>query len=536
MVLCAASCGSSEGTTLPPARLHFTDVTASTGIDFVTTFGQEPATQILEVKGGGLALLDYDGDGDLDIFVPNGATMAKPEEGPGCRLFENQGGLRFRDSTKAAKLQLTRWGAGVTAADYDGDGHVDLYVACFGSNALLRNLGNGSFEDVTEQAGVAGQSWSIAAAFGDLDGDGDLDLFVTNYIDFDIAHPPAPSSFKGAPVFTGPMGLIPAADDVYENIGHGRFRKRGPETGLEAQPPAFGLGTLILDFDRDGHQDIFVGNDSMGNQLFLGRGDWTFKEVAKTNGLGVNVYGSAQSTMGIAIGDVNGNGFPDVFTSNFSNDTNTLHINREGRFYDDVTARFGLGMVAFPYVGWASGFYDFDLDGDEDLMVFNGHVYPNATCEVMDAEFKEPALLYRKGQERFSLVNAMEGGDWLESLHCDRGAAFGDLDGDGDVDVVVLELNGPLRVLRNDALQRNWLAVELEGAALGSRVRVSDGAQTQSRWIASGGSFASSSETAAHFGFEAPCESVRVEVLWPNGKTSVFPKVPTNQRLRASSD
>lgn len=526
------ACGPTQTKELP-REVRFTDVSASTGLDFVTTFGTPPATQILEVKGGGLALIDHDGDGDLDIFVPNGATMEAPDQGPGCRLFENLGDLRFQDITSAAGLDLTRWGAGVAAADYDGDGWVDLYVACFGGNVLLRNRGDGTFEDATEIAGVAGEAWSIAAAFGDLDLDGDLDLFVTNYIDFDLANPPAPSTFKGAPVFKGPMGLPPAADVVYENLGNGRFRQRGNETGIDQSEPSFGLGTVILDFDGDGHQDIFVGNDSMTNQLFAGRGNWTFEEVARPTGLGVNVYGSAQSTMGIAIGDVDSDGFPDVFTSNFSNDTNTLHLNRNGKFYDDVTARYGLGMAAFPYVGWASGFYDFDLDGDEDLLVFNGHVYPNATCEVMDAEFAEPPLLYVRESDRFRLATPKEAGPWLGEPHVDRGAAFGDLDGDGDVDVVVLELNGPLRVLRNDARTAPWLSVVVAGGGLGCRVRVSAGDHTQTRWIASGASFASSSEHAAHFGFRAPIGAVQLEVTWPDGTRRVYPRVDTGQRFVA---
>ncbi|MFT7667474.1 MAG: hypothetical protein ACI8X5_000153 [Planctomycetota bacterium] len=511
--------------------IHFTDVSKACGIDFVMTCGLQPATQLIEVKGGGLALIDHDGDGDLDIFVPNGATMDKPEMGPGCRLFENLGDMRFRDATQAAGLELTRWGVGVAVADYDNDGHDDLYVTCYGSNALLRNKGDGSFEDVTLVAGVSGNEWSVAASFGDLDGDGDLDLYVANYLEFDIDNPPAPSTFKGAPVFTGPIGLTPTQDRLYENLGDGSFREVTSEAGITEAPAAFGLGTLILDFDRDGNQDIFVGNDSHANALFLGQGGLVFEEVGMKSGLGSNIYGSTQATMGIAIADVNGNGFPDVFTSNFSNDTNTLHINMQGRFFDDVTARYGLGMAAFPYVGWASGFYDFDRDGDEDLLVFNGHVYPNATCEAMDAEFAEPPILYERGQESFRLLNSKAAGAWLDELHCDRGAAFGDLDNDGDVDVVVLELNGPLRILRNDCDSGAWLAVELQGQGLGSRVELIADGKTQTRWIYSGGSFASASEQAVYFGLEEPQAPMTVRVTWADGSVTEMSGMATNQRL-----
>jgi len=511
--------------------MHFTDVSAASGIELVTTFGAEPATQILEVKGGGLALLDHDRDGDLDLFVPNGATMAHPEQGPGCRLFENLGQLRFRDATRDAGLAFERWGVGVAAADYDGDGYVDLYVACYGRNALLHNRGDGTFEEVTEEAGVGGDAWSVAPAFGDLDGDGDLDLYVANYLEFDVEHPPAPSTFKGAPVFTGPRGLTPTPDDLYENLGNGRFREVSEAAGCRAVPAGYGLGAVILDFDRDGRQDIFVGNDSTPNFLFLGRGGMRFEEVGLARGLAVNLYGSAQSTMGIAIADVSGNGYPDVFTSNFSNDTNTLHVNQEGRFFDDKSARYGLGMVAFPYVGWASGFYDFDHDADEDLVVFDGHVYPNATCEAMDAEFAQPPLLFAREGDRFRRVEAGEAGTWLAEAHCDRGAVFGDLDLDGDVDVVVLELNGPLRVLRNDRDAPGWLIVEPQAPALGSRIEVSAAGLTQTRWIHSGGGFASASAQVAHFGLPRGQRVVEVLVTWPDGVVRRVPSAAADQRL-----
>jgi hypothetical protein len=531
-LLLFTGCGEiSPQTTQAPQGIHFTDVSSNTGIQFRTTFGTQPATQILEVKGGGLALIDYDGDGDQDVFVPNGATMSAPNQGPGCRLFKNLGDWRFEDVTDSAGLDLERWGVGVAVADYDGDGYPDLYVACYGPNALLRNRGDGTFEDVTKIAGVAGQAWSIAPAFGDLDGDGDLDLFVSNYIEFDIDAPPPPSSFKGAPVFTGPMGLVPAADVLYENLGQGRFREITELSGIAQTPAAFGLGALILDFNADGHQDIFVGNDSDANRLFLGKGSLYFEEVGMHSGLAANLYGSNQSTMGIAIGDVDGNGFPDVFTSNFSNDTNTLHLNRDGKFFDDSTARYGLGMGAFPYVGWACGLFDFDHDGDEDLLLFNGHVYPNATCEVMDAEFKEPALLYERQARRFEPLQASDAGAWLGQAHCDRGAVFGDLDGDGDMDAVVLELNGPLRWLRNDTPAGKWLVVALQGVGLGSRIELITSSRVQTRWIYSGGSFASASEPIAHFGLPANSGPLSLRVTWPNGEVTELDSVQLNQRL-----
>lgn len=520
------ACGT--GSTPAPAAIRFSDVTSSSGLEFTTTSGAVPSTQILEVKGGGVALIDHDDDGDLDVFVPNGATLADPEHGPGCRLFANLGALRFRDATAAAGLTFRGWGIGVAVGDADSDGHDDLYVTCYGPNALLRGSA-GRFEDVTERSGTGGRAWSAAAAFGDLDLDGDLDLYVANYLQFDRDHPPPPSSFKGAPVFLGPIGLEPEPDVLYENLGAGTFRDISEASGCRSVAPAFGLGTVILDFDADGRQDIYVGNDSMPNYLFVNQGGLRFRDNGLRSGLAVNVDGAAQSTMGIAIGDVEGEGRPSVFTTNFSNDTNTLHVNRGQGFFDDRTRRYGLGMVSFPYVGWAAGFYDLEHDGDEDLLLFNGHVYPNATTERMDAEYAEPPLLFARAGERF--VHLAEPSPCLREPHCDRGAAFGDLDQDGDVDVVVSELNGPLRLLRNDADAPGWLLVALAPQALGSRIELLAGGTRQTRWIHSGGSFVSASAQVAHFGLPRGTERVELVVTWPDGTTRRLEDVAVDQRL-----
>ncbi|MCH2148890.1 MAG: VCBS repeat-containing protein, partial [Phycisphaerales bacterium] len=375
--------------------VHMRDVTSTSGIAFTATCGTLPTNEILEANGGGMALLDFDRDGDLDLFIANGATLNDPEHGPGCRLYENQStneAIRFTDATDSSGIAITRWAMGAAAGDFDGDGHVDLYVTCHGPNVLLRNLGDGTFQDVTDHAGVAGNEWSTSAAFGDLDADGDLDLFVVNYLEFDPEHPPARSQYKGNPVMGGPHGLPATPDVLYENLGDGSFRNTTERNGVGAAAPAFGLNLAILDMNDDGLLDVFVGNDSMPNHLFLQDATDTgmrLQEHGQHRGVASNMDGHDQATMGVAIADVNGDARPDIFTTNFSSDTNTLHIAAPDGLWDDRTSAMGLGLASRRMLGWASAFADLDHDGDEDLLMVNGHVYPQATLETMDSQYMQ---------------------------------------------------------------------------------------------------------------------------------------------------
>jgi hypothetical protein len=519
--------------------MRFRDATEEAGIDFTMTSGGTPSRYILEIDGGGVALFDYDADGDLDLFLANGATLEAPEKGPGSRLFANTGGGKFEDVTERTGIALRRWAMGVAAGDYDGDGDDDLYVTCYGANVLLRNdvKASGKFTDVTAFAGVGDVRWSTSAAFADLDADGDRDLYVVNYLEFDARNPPTREGvmFLGVNVMAGPAGLKPQADRLYENLGNGKFKDATQASGCAAPPPGYGLGVRVFDMDRDGRPDILVGNDSTRNFLFRNTGGLRFEEIGAVSGLASNYDGANQATMGIALGDVSGNGFPDVFTTNFSSDTNTLHLNLGKSWFDDRTSQFGLAMVSRPFLNWGAGFYDFDSDGDEDLLVASGHVYPETAGKRMDSNYEQPLLLFERRGSRFH--RNQSAGAILDRVFAGRAAAFGDLDDDGDVDAVLTTLNDKVRVVRNDAPIRDVVVVELRDAA-GSRtpqpvmVELVAGESTQRRWV-TGGSYQSVDAPLAYFGLGGTGAGapLALNVTWPGGKRASYGKIPRNRRI-----
>jgi hypothetical protein len=379
-------------------------------------------------------------------------------------------------------------------------------------------------------AGVADAGWGTGCALGDVDGDGDLDLYVCNYLRFDRQNPPPPAAFKNFSVLGGPIGQLAQHDVLFENLGDGTFRDASARLGVRDVKPAYALNVAMVDFDGDGRTEIFVANDSMASYLFRFRGD-RLREIGTESGVAFSGDGLAQATMGIAVADVDGNGRPDLFTTNFSGDTNTLYTNLDGEIFEDRTRQFGLGRVSMPFLGWACGFADFDHDGDEDLLVVNGHVFPQATMETFDSPYRQTPLLFERRGVRFERASSSTAGEWLDEPHADRTAAFGDLDGDGDVDVLVGGLNEKLRILRNDGASDSggFVRIRLVEAsksggwrrlARQGLVELKVGEHTLRRWLVPGGPFQSVSEPVAHFGVGDATGPFEILVRWPGGATS----------------
>lgn len=526
---------------LDASEIRFTEVAKEAGVDLTLTSGTTPSRHILDVDGGGVALFDFDNDGDLDLFFANGATIDDPEKSPGSKLYANDGAGKFTDVTQKYGINVKRWAMGIAVGDVDNDGFDDLFITCYGPNILLRNdtqKSGGKFVDVSKQAGVDDNRWGTSAAFGDIDGDGDLDLYVVNYLEFDHKNPPSREgiNYKGVPVMAGPHGLKPQQDILYENNGNGTFKDITEDAGCLVDKPGYGLVTLILDFNRDGKQDIFVGNDSTENFLFENKGDNKFQEIGQFSGIASNFDGSNQATMGIAVGDLDSNGLPDTVVTSFSSDTNTLHLNLGDGFFEDRTAQFGLGLISRPFLNWACALYDFDNDGDEDLFISSGHVYPEAATAKIDSDYEQPQLIFeRKEDTRFDRVT--DAGTIATEKLKGRSAAFGDIDNDGDVDIVLTQLNGPVKIFRNDAAGKNTLAIELRQKkknhrAYGSTVELIADGKKQTRWIHGGGSYQSVSAPVAYFGFgKNPPKSVSIKITWPDGNTETIEKIPTRGHI-----
>jgi hypothetical protein len=517
--------------------LRFTEVSNQVGITFKHVFSPEKK-YIVESMSGGVALFDYDNDGYLDIYLVNSLTvdMAKSHQTTRSALYHNNGGNSFTDVTDKAGIGDIGFGMGVAVGDYNNDGFEDLYVTCLGPNHLFKNNGNGTFTDVTLKARVNDPRWSTGAAFVDYDNDGKLDLFVSNYIDFDLNHLPEfgvgrTCQFKGVPVQCGPRGLPGAGDSLYYNNGDGTFTDVSKKAGVSDPNGYYGLGVICSDFDEDGFVDIFVANDSTPNFLYHNNGDGTFKEIAFISGTAVNESGSEQGSMGVTLGDYDHDGKLDLFITNFDDEYNILYHNDGRNTFTDVSFRSKVAQVSLPYVGWGTKLFDYDNDGWVDLFVANGHVYPQR------GHYLQRELLHHNNRDgTFSEVASQMGSALMEE-RVGRGVAFGDIDNDGDVDIVVNDLDGSPQLLRNDGGNTNnsvlikTVGVKSNRDGIGARVKVVSGNLAQIDEVRSGGSYLSQNDLRLHFGLEKRARIDLVEVRWPSGIIDRIPNLSANKIL-----
>jgi enediyne biosynthesis protein E4 len=551
-------------TLAPEAGFSFTDVAAQTGLSgAINVFGGvERKRFLLEEIGCGVALFDYDNDGWLDIFFVNGTRFdgISPEHEPSNFLFHNNCDGTFSNVTEKAGLTRTGWGQGCCIGDYDNDGYDDLFVTYWGGLVLYHNNGDGTFTDVTEKAGLVQKTprprWNTGCCFVDYDRDGRLDLFVANYVNFDPQTAPQPGDnqycrYYGLSVGCGPQGLGGGTNILYHNRGDGTFEDVSERSGVAVPrgPSAptidrvqwipfgsYGLGVCAADFDNDGWPDIYVACDSVPSRFYHNKQNGTFEEIGSDIGCALNENGTAQGGMGIGVGDYDCDGWLDIVKTNYSDQTaNLYHNNGDGTFYDAVY-QAGMGGNT-KYLGWGVGLFDFDNDGWPDVFMSNGHVFPEVDTRKLHVTFKEKKIVYKNvGNGRFAEVTASSG-PATNQPRSSRGTAFGDFDNDGDVDVVVINMNEPPSLLRTDcSAKNNWLKVKCVGtksnrSAIGARVRVVTGRHSQINEVMSGSSFMSQNDLRLHFGLGRATLADVVEVRWPLGLVESFKNVEANQLL-----
>jgi hypothetical protein len=533
-----------------PLGVEFVDVATRSGLRAETIYGgQSKNKYLLETTGCGVAFYDYDQDGWLDIFLVNGWRLEGFPKGaePTCHLFKNNRDGSFTDVTLKAGLARSGWGQGCCVGDFDNDGWDDLFITYYGQNALYRNNGDGTFSDVTARAGLLQPKtrWNSGCAFLDYDRDGHLDLFVGNYIDLDLKTAPVPESgpclYKGILVACGPPGLEPGKNILYHNNGDGTFTDISEKAGMGTTYGNYALSVAVADFDNDGWPDIYVANDSTAATLYQNQKDGTFRDAAIEAGVAFSPDGKPQAGMGVTIGDYNRDGLLDIAKTNFAGDTDSLYANLGGHNFEDRTYQAGLGINT-RYLGWGIGFLDMDNDGWLDLMVANGHVYPEVNSAKTEAPYAEHKYLYRNLRNgRFEDVSA-QGGSGVTAAAPARGCAFGDYDNDGDIDVVVNCVNSLPQLLRCDSTwHRHWIKFKLTGVrsnrtAIGARVRAlarTRGEQAEpmilTDEVRSGGSYYSQSDLRLHFGLgQAKCVDL-VEVHWPSGHVDTFKDLPADR-------
>jgi hypothetical protein len=542
VLACALVCALAMGGATPDP-FRFVDIAARAGLTTPTTFGgKQRKDYILEATGTGAAIFDYDGDGANDIFIANGATLNGAETPPLSQLYHNDGKGHFTDVARQAGLTRGGWAQAACAGDFDNDGHPDLFVTYYGHNTLYRNLGNGKFADITERSKlpVSGIRWGAGCAFLDYDRDGYLDIFVSNYVDLDLAHTPRPGAmdgcvWKGLAVSCGPKGLPTAHNALYHNNRDGTFTDVSEAAGILAPGGRYGLGVAVADFDNDGWPDIYVACDQTPSLLYHNRHDGTFEERGDRMGVSYDADGALQAGMGVAVADYDGNGFLDIAKTNFSGDRPSLYRNENGTFFEDVSERSGLGVNRL--LGWGIAFLDIDEDGWPDLVMANGHVYPEVDHSAIGETYRQKALLYRNlGNGRFSDITSAAGPGFAVRRPS-RGLAIGDLDGDGRPEIVIVNINEPPTVLKNLGPRRNAVAVTLTGtvsnrSAIGARCLVEVGGHRQIAEVTSGGSYYSQNSMTLYFGLGDAKKIDRLEIRWPAGSTQEWRDVEGNRTLQ----
>jgi hypothetical protein len=531
-----------------PLGASFIDVAHEAGLNVKTIYGGEHKNKyLLETTGCGVAFYDYDNDGWLDIFLVNGWRLEgfPAGEEPTSHLFKNNRDGTFTDVTARAGLTHHGWGQGVCIGDYDNDGWDDLFVSYFGKNVLYHNNGDGTFTDVTDKAGVGGNGnrWNTGCAFVDYDRDGKLDLFVANYIDLDLATAPVPESgpclYKGVMVACGPPGLKGGKNILFHNNGNGTFSDVSESSGILSSSGTFGLGVLTADFDNDGWPDIYVANDSAPSALYHNKKNGKFEDVAVEAGCALSADGKPQAGMGVWAADYDLDGNLDIVKTNFAGDTPSLYRNLGGTNFEDMTFSAGLGAHT-QYLGWGCGFIDFDNDGWPDILICNGHVYPEVEQLKTEAGYAQHKLLYRNMRNgRFEEVTDLAGAGITTPVAA-RGCAFGDFDNDGDIDMVVNTVNGLPQLLRCDSTSgNNWIKVKLIGvksnrSGIGARVSCTTTVPGESKPhrqmddVRSGGSYFSQSDLRVHFGLGKATKVDVLEVRWPSGQVDTLKDTGVN--------
>jgi len=529
MTLSLAAGAPQDAEKAAPVLPTFTDVTEEAGIVFDHSFGDHDLSNIVEGTGPGCGFLDYDGDGDHDLYFVNGCWVREVSDNKGRdlrgklsnALYRNNGDGTFTDVTEAAGVGDQGYGLGVSAADYDADGDLDLYVLNYGPNVLYRNEGDGTFVDVSKESGLADPLWGLTGLWLDFDADGDLDVYVVNYLEYDAGKF---RDFYPAANYPGPLSYNGQPDKLFRNEGDGTFTDVTEAAGLISPKNGRGMSGVASDFDGDGRLDLYIANDATPNFFYRSKGDGTFEEQAMELGLGFGEGGQGASSMGPVTGDVDGDGTLDVYVPDMG--YGCLLVNVDG-FYEDVTARSMLAKACGQYTGWGPGLFDYDNDGLIDIFVANGHAH---------REYSEEDVLMRNtGKLRFDDV-AQQSGQYFDEEYVGRGAACADFDNDGDVDLIVCVLNGTPRLLRNDGGTNNWLKIapKLAGSgsdAIGATVTVTVGGRKMIREVIGALGYLSYSDPRAHFGLGDAKSAELVEIRWPDGEVTTLKDVAANQIL-----